>query len=106
MDLVTKKPVVRYKLKSFLKVWEVPEMDFLYDLPEDSDYGECGHHVGNVLKEEFLREFWNWYGEEIGEYDLWKDYINKFFLKNIEKYVPLINQIVEEYFWNSTGEYV
>ena len=87
MKTKTKKHIVRYRLKTFLKNWNPNDgcIDFFYDLDEDSTEDEVSDHIYKILKELFLQDFWDDHGEEIGEYDLWKNYINDYFVTNFEK---------------------
>ena len=101
------KQFVNYRLRKFLDQWDVPDMDLSNDnILEDSDPDYQFGQVQEIIREEFLRCFWDWYGEEIGEYDLWKDYINDFSRNNIEKYESIIDQYVVTEDSDESEEYV
>ena len=81
------KQFVSYRLRKFLDKWEFPDqMDLSYDLRESSDPDEQYCLVDKIIQEQFLSEFWDEYGNEIGEYDHWKDYINDFFTKKVKEH--------------------
>ena len=89
METKTKKQkqFVNYRLRKFLDQWDVPDMDLSNDnILEDSDPDYQFGQVQEIIQEEFLRCFWDWYGEEIGEYELWKDYINDFFTNEMKEH--------------------
>ena len=71
-------------LDKFIREWEIPSMDLSYEVLPDSDPDYQYGQVDDIVQEMFLRDFWEMYGEEIGEYDQWKDYINNYFSENKE----------------------
>ena len=110
-EMKTKKHIVRYRLKTFLKNWDPNDgsRDFFYDLDEDSNEDEVSDHIYKILKELFLQDFWDDHGEEIGEYDLWKNYINDYFVTNFEKdetSYSITDEIEDQFNWNRNNEYV
>ena len=111
MKTKTKKHIVRYRLKTFLKNWNPNDgcIDFFYDLDEDSTEDEVSDHIYKILKELFLQDFWDDHGEEIGECDLWKNYINDYFVANFEKdetSYSITDEIEDQFNWNRNNEYV
>jgi len=106
METKTKKHIVRNRLKTFLKNWDPndPPKDFFYDLDENSTEEEVSDHVNKILQESFLQEFLDCHGEEIGECDLWKNYINDYFVNEFD--YSRTDEIEDQFNWNRNNEYV
>jgi hypothetical protein len=84
----SKKSFVIYRLRKFLNKWNEPtnELDLSEDLNECELYEEGWEIVDKIIHDKFRIDFWEWYGEEIGEYELWKDYINDFFTNEMKEH--------------------